>query len=72
MFELSNEKKDHMISVIKQYFLNERGEELGELGARLILGFFMKELASEFYNQGVFDAYLYIVRNADGVLELQR
>lgn len=40
--ELSKEKQEHMISMIKDYFRKERDEELGDLAAMLILDFFME------------------------------
>ncbi len=71
-FELSIEKREYMLTLIKDYFREERDEEIGDLAAILMLDFFMSELAPEFYNQGVFDAYLYVTRTADGILELQK
>ncbi len=43
-FELSKEKKEQLILSIKQYYLKERGEELGNLEAGFILDFIMKEI----------------------------
>ena len=67
---LSKEKKDEMISGIKNFFLNERDEELGDLAAILILKFITEELAPEFYNQGVYDAYKYINERNEDVLTI--
>ena len=58
--ELNKDKKDYMIAAIKEYFLNEREEDLGDLAAALILDFFIEKLAPEIYNQGVQDSYIYI------------
>ncbi|MCG9966670.1 DUF2164 domain-containing protein [Pelotomaculum terephthalicicum JT] len=49
-----------MISAIQTYFLNEREDKLGDLAASLILDFFIEKLAPEFYNQGVYDSYIYM------------
>ncbi|MHC1719429.1 MAG: DUF2164 domain-containing protein [Clostridiaceae bacterium] len=64
--KLTKEKKEEMISAIKDFFMNEREEELGDLASNLILNFILEELAPEFYNQGVYDSYKYMNdRNED-------
>jgi uncharacterized protein (DUF2164 family) len=67
---LSKEKKDEMILNIKKFFLSERDEDLGDLAATLILKFITEELAPEFYNQGVYDAYKYINEKSEDLLSL--
>ncbi|WP_138205798.1 DUF2164 domain-containing protein [Haloimpatiens lingqiaonensis] len=69
---VSKEKREKMISSIKEYFFNERDEELGDLAAGLILDFFIKELSTEFYNQGVYDSYKYMNDRIDDLLEIQK
>ena len=61
-----------MIAAIKVYFLNEREEELGDLGSGFILNFIIEKLAPEFYNQGVYDSYKYMSERLDDVLSIQR
>lgn len=70
--KLHNQKKDQMINQIKTYFSKERDEDLGDLGAALILDFIIEKLGPEFYNQGVFDAYQYLSDRMEDVLGLQR
>lgn len=70
--KLDKQKKEQMINEIKTYFSKERDEDLGDLGASLILDFIIEKLAPEFYNQGVYDAYQYINDRMDDVLGLQR
>ncbi|MBU5440162.1 DUF2164 domain-containing protein [Tissierella sp. MSJ-40] len=70
--KLSKEKKDKMISAIKNYFLNEREEDLGDLSAALILDFFINEIAPEFYNQGVYDSYNYMNEKIEDLLGIQK
>lgn len=70
--ELTKEKKDIMISKIKDYFLNERDEELGDLAAALILDFFVENIAPEFYNQGVYDSYIFIKDKAEDLFAIQK
>lgn len=70
--KISKDKKEKMIKSIKTYFLNERDEDLGDLAAELILDFITKELAPEFYNQGIQDAYCYVKDKAEDMLELEK
>lgn len=59
VIKVDKQKKKVMIDSIKEYFYNEREEELGDLAAGMILDFFLEELAPEIYNKGVYDAYEY-------------
>jgi uncharacterized protein (DUF2164 family) len=68
---ISNENRKAMIDLIKTFFLKERDEDLGELSASIILDFFTKELAPEFYNQGVSDSYQYINDKLEDLFGLQ-
>lgn len=70
--KLSKENRDDMISSIKNYFAEEREEEIGDLSATLILNFFMEELALPIYNQGVYDAYTYMNDRVEDILGLQK
>jgi uncharacterized protein (DUF2164 family) len=71
-FSLSKEKRDEMVKEIKEYFLRERDEDLGDLSSRLILDFFMDKIAPEFYNQGVYDSYRYANEKIEDLLALQK
>jgi len=66
------EKRDDMVSAIKNYFLKEREEEIGDLAAGLILEFIIEELAPEFYNQGVYESYKYIEDLIEDLLSIQK
>jgi len=70
--KLSKEAKDKMIAEIKTYFLQEREEEIGDLGAGLLLNFITDKLAPEFYNLGVYDSYKYMRDRAEDLLGLQK
>lgn len=70
--QLSKEQKDQLIQKIKKYFLTEREEELGDLGASLLLDFITKEIATEFYNQGIYDSYTYLNDRVEEMLGLQK
>lgn len=68
----SKERRDEMVLEIKNYFLHEREEELGDLAAGLILDFVVDTLAPEFYNQGVLDSYRFLQDTAEDLLSIQK
>lgn len=70
--KLTKEKREDMISSIKEYFYTEQGEELGDLASSKILNFIIDELALEFYNQGVHDSYKYMNKSIDDLLSIQK
>jgi uncharacterized protein (DUF2164 family) len=71
-FKLTKEQREYMTSAIKAYFLKEREEELGDLASNMMLNFIMEEIAPEFYNIGVYDAYKYMSDRVEDVLGLQK
>lgn len=70
-FKLAKEQRESMIAKIKKYFYDERDEEIGDLASDLMLDFIINELASEFYNQGVYDSYKYINDRCEDMLNIQ-
>lgn len=71
-FQLSKSDKDFLIGEIKVYFANEKNEELGDLGATLLLDFFIDKLAPTFYNLGVEDAHSYLSEKLEDIFEIQK
>ena len=71
-FNLSREKREELKNEIKEYFYEERDEELGDLASDMILEFFMDKLATEFYNQGVYDSYRYMTDRTEDLLGIQK
>lgn len=69
--KLTKENRDDMVSKIKYYFLKEREEELGDLASGMVLDFIIKELAPEFYNQGVYDSQKYMNERVEDLLSIQ-
>ncbi len=69
---LSKEKKQEMVNSIKEYFYSEREEEMGDLAASMLLSYIIDELAPEFYNQGITDAYKYMNDKVEDMLGLQK
>ena len=72
IISLTKEKRDEMILAIKHYFLQEREEEIGDLRAGLMLDFIREELAPEFYNQGVSDAYACMQDMIEDLLSIRK
>lgn len=68
--QLNKDKRVFMISAIKEFFLNERDEDLGELAAGFILDFVIDKLADEFYNQGVYDSYRFMNGKTEELLDI--
>lgn len=54
--KLPRERKEHIMEQVKQYFAEERAEELGDIGAEQLIDFMIKELGPLLYNQAVQDA----------------
>jgi uncharacterized protein (DUF2164 family) len=67
--ELAKQEKQEMINLIKDYFYNERDEDLA---VDLILDFFIEKLAPRFYNKGIDDAYQFMSGKIDDIFELQK
>jgi len=53
--ELTAQEMADAIQSLKKYFSTEVGEEIGDLRAKLLLDYFLKELAPLAYNRGVQD-----------------
>ncbi|MCM3741535.1 DUF2164 domain-containing protein [Oceanobacillus luteolus] len=56
VIRIAKETKEEMISSLKDYFYNERSEEIGELAAENMLHYFLEEIGPHIYNQGIRDA----------------
>ncbi len=53
---LPEQTKEDLTHSIKRYFLEERGEDIGDLQASLCLEFILKEIGPSIYNQAIRDA----------------
>jgi uncharacterized protein (DUF2164 family) len=71
-FELSKNTKEEMAAEIQTYFMEERGEELGDLAARLMLDFITEKLGPTFYNLGVQDSYQYLSQKLEDLFEIEK
>jgi len=55
--QLSDERRASLVSAIQAYFAEHLDREIGELGAGLLLDFFVRELGAPVYNQAIRDAH---------------
>jgi uncharacterized protein (DUF2164 family) len=62
---LSNPDTETAIGSIRRYFADELDHELGELQARLVLEYFLKEIAPSVYNAALADAQTYLRERLD-------
>lgn len=53
--KLSDDTQQRLISSIKQYASENMEEEIGDLKARLLMDFFLKELGPSVYNKAIAD-----------------
>lgn len=70
--KVTRQRRDEMVSEIRNYFSKEREEEIGDLAADLILDFILEKIAPEIYNQGVFDAHKYMEDAVADLLSIQK
>ena len=57
--ELSKEEIQDILPSIQKYVEEEFGDEIGEMKAKFLLDYFLKEIGPYAYNQGVKDAERY-------------
>lgn len=56
IIEIKKEKKLEMVKDIKAFFIDNRGEEIGDLQAELLLDFLIERIGIGIYNQALNDA----------------
>jgi len=69
---ITKERKEEIVSEIKNYFLTEREGEIGDLAAGLLLDFILEKIAPEMYNQGVEDSCQYMKDAAEDLLAIRK
>ena len=55
--QLSDDRKAQLVRAVQGYFRDNLDEEIGELGASLLIEFFVRELGAPVYNQAIRDAH---------------
>ena len=57
--QLSDEAQKKLLTSIQQFFLEVMEEDFGDLKAKLVLDFCLKEIGPTIYNQAISDAQAY-------------
>lgn len=70
-FKLSKVQKEQMVLLIKEYFLKERDEEIGDLAAILFLDYLIEKLAPFIYNLGIQDCMALMKEKLDDLYGLE-
>jgi uncharacterized protein (DUF2164 family) len=69
---ISEEKRDELIRRIIDFFEVEREEKIGMIAAENILDFFLQNIGTEIYNQGISDSLTFLhVRFQDLELDME-
>ncbi len=56
--KIDKENQEEIIRKIKAFFLDEYEMELGDLASQIVLDFFLNNLGTNIYNQGVENSYI--------------
>jgi uncharacterized protein (DUF2164 family) len=54
--KIEKDKKKSIVRAVQLYFEEKLDQEIGDLGAELLIDFFVKELGPAVYNQAIQDA----------------
>lgn len=68
--QLDKEVRKRLLEELKNYYANERDEEISNLGAELLLDFIVNEIGPYIYNQAIEDAYAYMNERTEDLLSL--
>lgn len=67
--KITREQKDEIITQVQDYFLDERGEEMGNLAAEQIVDTMIKLLGPYLYNEAIRDVRTMIMQKMDQIDE---
>lgn len=68
--KLTAEQKSDAIEQIRYYFLTERDEEMGNLGAEMLLDFITEKIGKHYYNQGITEAQRFVSEKTEDLFGL--
>lgn len=63
--------KEKIIYELQSYFENEREEDLGNIGAELLVDFILKEVGPMIYNQALIDVHELMEEKIDDIYLLE-
>ena len=67
--EFSKDERAAATGKLRDYFVRELDQELGQLPAEMLLDFIGKEIGGAFYNRGVHDAQQLVQQKAEDIVE---
>ena len=70
--ELEKDVRKKLVEDLKRYFSDERDEELGDLGAEILLDFIINNIGPYLYNKGIGDSYTYMNERVEDLLGLEK
>ncbi|MHB8280973.1 MAG: DUF2164 domain-containing protein [Candidatus Humimicrobiaceae bacterium] len=70
--ELTKGEKKKAIQIIKEYFMSERNEEIGDLASEVILDFISEKIGPYFYNQAIVDVQKYMNEKVDDLFSFMK
>ncbi|AET69393.1 hypothetical protein Desor_3948 [Desulfosporosinus orientis DSM 765] len=69
---IDKDTRKQLVEELKGYFWKERDEDLGNLGAELLLDFIINTIGPHLYNHGIQDAYSYMNERVEDLLALEK
>ncbi|MBI9014315.1 MAG: DUF2164 domain-containing protein [Clostridiales bacterium] len=69
--KLTQPIKEKIIYELQSYFENERDEDLGNIGAELLVDFILKEVGPMIYNQALIDVHELMEEKLDDIYLLE-
>lgn len=70
--ELAKDIRKMLVKDIKNYFLTEREEEIGDLPAELLLDFILENIGPHIYNRAINDAYTFMSEKTEDLFALEK
>lgn len=67
--KFSKEEKSAIVNRIRDWFVEERDEDMGQIPAEMLLNFFAEEIGGYFYNRGLYDAQALVAKRMDDVTD---
>jgi uncharacterized protein (DUF2164 family) len=69
---LPKDVRKRIVDRLKEYFREERDEELGDLSAGLLLDFFLEQAGPAIYNQAIADAHAFLSERLEDLFGLEK
>lgn len=69
---LTNEKRAKLEKDIKEYFTSRTNKQLDDKDFGIFLDFFVEKVMPEIYDEGIVDAYIYVIEKIESLLEIRK